>query len=164
MNDWILQLNPNFFIDRGEPISFYQKGEEDWWGISRSFKQVKEGDTAYIWQSIDYRFHPRNPRGIYAKSIVISSPPHSQHHRMRIQELKVRDVGKWANHDEEQHQKLKLSLLVQYTDCYAMDPLTVDDLRIARLGHIGPLRFYHSEIYELAKLDALKIDALLSSK
>ncbi len=83
---------------------------------------------------------------------------------MKIDELKVRDSGKWTTHDEEQRQKSKVSLLVQYTDCYATDPLTVDDLRIADLSHIGPLRFYHSEIYKLAERDTIIIAGLLSKK
>ena len=164
MSHWILQLNPNFFVDKGEPISFYQKDEYDWWGISRYFKQIKTGEEAYIWQSIDNRFLPCKPRGIYAKAIIISGPPHSQHHQMMIDEVKRQDVGKWTNHDVEQHQKSKHSLLIKYIDCYAINPLTVDDLRMAGLPNLGPLRFFHSEIYKLAEPDALKIEALLRGK
>ena len=164
MSYWILQLNPTYFLDEEEPISFYQKGEEDWWGISRSFKQIEHGEEAYIWQSTDNRFRPRKPRGIYAKAIIISGPHHSQHHQMRIDKLKRLDVGKWRNHDVEQHQKSKPSLLIQYIDCYATNPLTVDDLIMAGLPNLGPLRFSHSEIYKLGESDALRIEALLRDK
>ena len=164
MSQWILQLNPNFFVEKGEPISFYQKGEDDWWGISRYFKQIEGGEEAYIWQSIDYRFLPHKFRGIYAKATIVSVPPHSQHHQMRINELKRQDVGKWANPAVEQHQKSKHSLLIRYIDCYAINPLTVDDLVMAGLPNIGPLRFFRSEIYKLAEPDALKIENLLRGK
>ena len=164
MSQWILQLNPNYFTEKSEPISFYQESENDWWGISRYFKQIEIGEEAYIWQSIDYRFHPHKPRGIYAKAIIVSGPPHSQHHQMIINELKRQDVGKWRNPDVERHQKSKHSLLIRYIDCYSTNPLNIDDLMIAGLVNIGPLRFYHSEIYKLAEPDSLRIEYLLEDK
>ncbi len=164
MNHWILQLNPTYFCDEEKPISFYKKDEYDWWGISRYFKQTKGGDEAYIWQSIDKRVRPHKPRGIYAKARIISGPPHSQQSQTRIDESKRSDVGEWTNHDVEQHQKSKPSLLIQYiSDCYD-PPLTVDNLMMAGLHNIGPLRFFHTEIYKLDEQDALRIEALLRGK
>ena len=78
--------------------------------------------------------------------------------------MKGHDVGKWTSHDEEQHQKSKHSLLIQYTDCFTTNPLTAYDLRMAGLDNIGPLRFFHSEIYKLAEPDALRIEDLLRGK
>lgn len=147
-----------------EPTSFYQKGEEDWWGISRYYKQIKIGEEAYIWQSIDYRFHQHKPRGIYAKAVVVSYPPHSQQHQMRIDDLKRHDTGKWQSREEEKRQKTKLNLLIMYTACYVINPLTEDDLMMAGLDTIGPFRFIHSEIYKLDDSDALIIQGLLASK
>ena len=78
--------------------------------------------------------------------------------------MKTQDVGKWANPAVEQHQKSKHSLLIRYIDCYATNPLTAYDLRMAGLDNIGPLRFFHSEIYKLAEPDALRIEDLLRGK
>ena len=157
MSYWILQWNPNNYkLDGGNP---YRVGEEDWWGISFCLDEVKPGDTAFIWQSIDYQ-HPTGPRprGIYAKATIVSVPPHKPEVQARIDEMKKADTQTPAK------QKQKPSLLIKYIASYYANPLTDTELKIAGLEKIHILQCPRPEISKLSDSGATSIKALLHAK
>ena len=167
MNYWILQSNPNSFrLTQGSPVLYYQEGDDDWWGISRYFKIIQPGESAYIWQSIDYRSSSGiKPRGIYAQAAIISVPlNHTAQALAMIEKLKKRDAGAWQDCKVEEHQKSKPAILIKYTFSIAMNPLTAEELHNAGLGHIGVLRFPHADIYKLTDIEANQIETLVKSR
>ncbi len=167
MNHWILQSNPNSFrLTQGSPVLYYREGDDDWWGISRYFKIIEPGESAYVWQSIDYRFSTGiKPRGIYARATITSVPlHHTALSQARIDELKKRDAGAWQDPEMERHQKMKQTVLIRYDLSIALAPLTAEELQRAGLGNIGVLRFPHADIYRLTDREARQIESLISGR
>ena len=163
MSSWILQLNPNVY--RFPYDLDYTTGNDDWWGISSYFNIIKPGETAYVWQSIDYRRgNKKKPRGVYAKATVVSVPKqHSIEALNRIEELLKKDDGLWQDREAHRHQKEKLILLIRY-DAKVQPPLTAEEIINVGLNKLGVLRFTHAEIYKLSDSEAAQIDSMVEDR
>jgi len=166
MNYWILQSNPNHFHwVEGQPQHFYSVGDEDWWGVSYIPNQMRQGDIAFVWQSIDYR-NPTgsSPRGIYARARVVSVPEHQPDIQRRIDNLKRHLRPHWQDTQQGQHQESKPTVLIRYDDSYVANPLTAEELIEAGLGGIHIIRCPRPEVTRLSEEDTIRIEVLLSQR
>ena len=162
MGAWILQVDPNSFGE-GHPV--WQRGEVDWWCLSRRL-HVRKGDTVFLWQAIDYRCDPPRPRGIYARATITAVPPLTPEETADIDALKEFGLGNWANSKKRAELESRpVSLLLKYEESYAGQPLTKDEITEAGLDRqLHLVQFPNQEGCPITDFEARAILTLFSRR
>ena len=144
MNFWILQSNPVRFPITDEIRSRFSSRQlpppyerVSYWQVQRIPLEMSPGDTAFVWKS---NGREEGTRGIYAKAMILSLPPHTEPLTPNSIDAVLRQNGSyldWIHPEEEGNKDEWETVIIRYTESLLDTPLKADAMKkVPELGNL----------------------------